>query len=88
MSDKRLYFCNATKTHVQKLGYHSCNVAAIMSDAKAFAEKVGVPIESVTINEIKRSRSYQGMYYLHSPVIGEQAEGAWCVDNAIELLHA
>jgi hypothetical protein len=76
-----MYFCNKLQRHIWVLGYFgggSINFKMFEAAALDFAKKTGVPIETVSIDEILRSRRYKGFKFIwsdaedQSPLVGSE----------------
>lgn len=67
--DFRAYYNIKTKENIWVLGYFGGGAICIsdaMEIAKTFSEKCNVPIESVMIDEIRRSRRFAMFKYVYS----------------------
>lgn len=73
--DFKAYYCKKNNRHYWVLGYFgggSINFSRYEKAAKDFAEKTGLPIESVQIDEIFKSRRFKGFKYLFSNAPNQQ----------------
>jgi hypothetical protein len=65
------YYDTQLKKHIHVIGYFNVKFGPFRELAQQFADEVGVPIDSVAIDEIKHSRRFLHFMYLHS-AYGEQ----------------
>lgn len=66
-ADFKQYFCRKTKKHVWLLGYFAAYTPNDYEMAKTdFANETGLPVESVSIEIIRKSNSVKGFKYISS----------------------
>lgn len=73
-ADFKMYFCNKLQRHIWVLGYFgggSINFKAFEEVALDFAKKTGVPIETISIDEILKSRRHKGFKFVWSDAEGQ-----------------
>lgn len=75
--DFRKYYDTTQKRNYWVLGYFgggSLNVIDAYEAAKQFSESVGIPIDSVQIDEIFKSRRFKGFKYLYSKAENQEPD--------------
>lgn len=75
--DFRKYYDSTQKRNYWVLGYFgggSINIIDAYEAAKQFSESVGVPIDSIQIDEIFKSRRFKGFKYLYSKVENQEPD--------------
>jgi len=79
--DFKMYFCDKLQRHIWVLGYFgggSINFKAFEEVALDFSKKTGVDINTVTIDEIMKSRRFKGFKFIwsdvdnQSPLVGSE----------------
>ncbi len=88
--DFKVYFDNNQKRNYWVLGYFgggSVNISDAYALAQQFSKEVGVPLETVKMDEILKSRRHKGFKYMYSDKQNQTPqEGADKMDNVYAWL--
>lgn len=69
--DFQRYFSTSQKRNIWLLGYFgggAVNICEAMVVAEQYAKETGVPVETVKIDEVLKSRRYKGFKFVYSNV--------------------
>jgi hypothetical protein len=88
--DFKIYFDNRQKRNYWVLGYFgggSVNISEAYTLAEQFSKEVGVPLETVKIDEILNSRRHKGFKFMYSSQENQTPQkGADKMDNVYAWL--
>ena len=89
-ADFKMYYDKGQMRNIWVLGYFgggAINITEALALANEYANKTGVPVQTVCIDEIMSSRRFKGFKYMYSTQWQKKAKGAIEMENVHQWLR-